>query len=99
MQIYDAADYTGTGAAASLASILGLTGINALAKWFQVTTVSGTFTNLPRVGSSSISTSRGIPITGSQFVPPIAEETNQYNLANIYLRADVGDVLSVAYAI
>jgi hypothetical protein len=99
MIIHDAVDYTGTGAPATLASIFGLTE-NAQAKWFQVSDVSVGST-AARVGGPLVSATRGIPIKadGGQFAPPVAEFTSLYDLARIYLLVQIGETVSVCYAL
>ncbi len=100
MIITDAVDYTGTGVAVTLASVLGLSAAtSAMAKWFQISVVTQTTSTFARVGSSSITTGRGIPILGGQFVPPISEQTTSYDLRNIYILVQATDIVSVAYAI
>lgn len=104
MQPYTPVDYTGTGAAVTLASVLGVN----QCKWFQV--VGTSITGVPgRVGDAGVSLDvvsplvlgRGFPIAsgGGQFSPPIAFATDSYDLAQWYIVLTTGDTASVGCAI
>ncbi len=101
MQIYDGVDVTGDGAIHTLASALGFTAAQtARAKMILVQAVSVGST-AARVGSASISTSRGQPINsaGAQFAPPVAQDVDFYDLQKIYYLAANGDTLAISYAL
>ncbi len=101
MQIYDAADVTGDGSRHTLASVFGFAaGATARAKFILVQAVSVSSTSA-RVGSASISTTRGQPVNngGAQFEPPIAQGVDFYDLQNIYYLAANGDTLAISYGI
>lgn len=101
---YTPTDYVGTGAAVTLASILGVN----QCKWFQVTATN--ITGVPaRVGDSGVALDvasplvlgRGFPVAagGGQFAPPIAHMTDMYDLTTWYIIATTGDTVSVSCAI
>ena len=104
MQPITPQDYTGTGAAVTLASILGVT----KCKWFQVT--GDAVAGFPaRVGDSHVSldvaspvtAGRGFPIPGGggQFSPPIALAMEFYDLTAWWIVVANLDIVSVACAI
>ncbi len=96
-------DYTGTGLAVTLASILGVT----KCKWFQIigTNITGV---AGRVGDSGVAldvasplvVGVGFPIAsgGGQFAPPIALAMEFYDLTKWYIVLTSGDTASVGCA-
>lgn len=99
MQPVDAADYTGTGNAVTIAAAMGMTGSATLVKWFQVQDVS--IGVIPaRVGTSAISTSRGGVVQGggAAFSPPTAELTSLYDLSSWYILVQSGEQVAISAA-
>lgn len=97
------ADISGDGSVHAVAS-------SGFARWIQFSTcTSGATgctanTNVVRLGDSSISTSRGIPVPpgGTMFFPPLPqtpgnEARAQYDLSKIYYLVQSGDKLSITY--
>ena len=103
MQPKTPVDYTGTGVAVTLASILGVT----KCKWFQCVGMS--IASVPaRVGDSGVSLDVLSPVSvgegfaifagGSQFSPPIAMMSDFYDLTKWYIIAAPGDIVEVGCA-
>lgn len=93
------ANYVGTGAAVTVASIFGVSAPSAtnpgamFAKWLQITTPSGNAA-VVRVGGPEVSSTVGYRIpTGwaGQFLPPISEISSFYHLERVYIYVAVGD--------
>lgn len=88
-------DYTGTGAAVTLASILGVN----KCKWFQVNAVSVGGTAV-RLGDKNVSATQGFQVgsTQTQFAPPIAFVADLYDLTAWYILVQSGDTVTVGCA-
>lgn len=105
MKLFTYDDITGDGAKHQLTSLLKVGGVavsqtNWDTKWVQLTmqTASG----VSRVGDVNVSSTNGIPLNTteqSQFVPPIAFATDKYEMTDLYVIINNGDVMSVARAV
>jgi hypothetical protein len=104
MNPYTPQDYTGTGAAVTIASILGI----KRCRWFQVVGVTIANASIPaRVGdsgvaldvSSPVTRGKGFPIpsSGGQFAPPLSDPmaSGAYNLENWYIVVATGDIVGI----
>jgi hypothetical protein len=102
--ILHSATITGTSAAVKLATAAPVpsgyvAGTSLMAKWVQVTTPN-TNASQVRVGGVEVSSSVGyaIPVGWSgQFLPPISDVSDFYDLNVIYVYVATGDVLEVLY--
>lgn len=89
------ADISGDGAAHAI----GTGG----AQWIQFIAPSGN-SSVVRVGDSSITTSRGVPVAagGGMFMPTIPPKSDSidrsYDLSTIYYLVQSGDKLSIVYS-
>ncbi len=66
--------------------------------WFQASVITASAADL-RIGDNLISATRGAPMPGGQFAPPISEIANMYDLANEYVVGTIGDTVAVIYGI
>lgn len=102
MQLITYDDITGTGAVLQLITLLKVGGVAVSAKswstkWWQAVMVSAAGTT--RIGNVTISATNGIPVglvNNGQFIPAISFATDVYDLAQVYVRINSGDVMSVA---
>lgn len=94
-------DITGDGTKQKLINLLKIGGVSQASqknwdtKWFQLTMTTAAGTS--RVGSpgiNSVSATNGIVL--GQFFPPIPFATDVYDLSQLYVIINSGDVLSVA---
>jgi hypothetical protein len=104
MQIHTYDDITGDGDVHQLITLLKLSGVSVPysslpAKWWQVTmkTASG----VSRVGSMFVSATNGVPLGSTtnlvaQFAPVSSDFPENYDLKDIWVLINSGDVMSVA---
>ena len=94
MVIQTPADYTGTGATVSLATIAGF---DAWCKIVQVM-VDGAGAQC-RIGDALTTNARGTPILpgGGQFLPPIGVPTEQLALSQVFVNVPNGTKIYVLY--
>lgn len=91
MQIYSLDDLTLTG------SVQPLSSVPQLCKWWQINAVS--LTGTARIGDAGITSSRGATLTSGsgQFAPPIAAESEVYDLSTVNILGT--GTVSILYAI
>lgn len=106
MLVHTYDDITGTGVKAQLITLLKIGGVAVIArlnwdtKWYQM--VMLTSSGVTRIGDQNVSATNGVPIgTGlvAQFMPPISFATDSYDLANVWVLINSGDVMSFARAV
>jgi hypothetical protein len=107
MKVHTYDDITGDGAKHQLTSLLKINGVavsltSLPAKWWQATMV--TTSGVSRVGDSNVSSTNGTPLgSGSnivaQFAPIFSEFPENYELADVWVLINNGDVMAVARGI
>jgi len=99
-------DLTGDGTKYQLITLLKIGGVAVVhpfqwgTKWFQATML--TSSGVSRIGDENVSATNGVPVgtnNNGQFIPPIAFATDVYDLSNVWVLINSGDVMSVARAI
>ena len=98
-------DITGDGVKHQLITLLKVGGVavtqaNWTVKWWQIVMVSAAGTT--RLGDSNVSSTNGIPLGANatgQFAPIDSQFTEVYNLSQLYVIINSGDVMSVARAV
>lgn len=99
-------DITGTGTKAQLITLLKVGGVavshpnNWDAKYWQA--VMLTASGVTRIGDENVSSTNGVPVgtvNNGQFIPPLAFATDKYDLQNVWVIINSGDVMSVARVI
>jgi hypothetical protein len=95
MVLQTPADFTGTGATVTLATIAFGAGANN-PLWAKIVQVNANGAGV-RVGDKNTAIGRGMPVQGSQFIPPISEPTEQLDLNSVYVYVPSGVVVNVLY--